>query len=248
MKKLAKTLFMSLIAAAASSAIAADMNTKLVSFSTGALTYADGQKVVDGERFAFCYTPDGEFDGLTSDLKAIGEESGEKVICIVPLNVVDGVVVPTTFLVNDDYTDGAYVVLMLDTRTSATTVAKNFSADAVNGVAKTSLSVVAKGTGAQDGVTVGSDFAAETFVKSPASLTISTEGNALIVKAVNLSPVVKYQIKSGETLSDLKSVNFKVSDVFTGFTGTENVSVKDGNATFVVTDSEDKFFQLLQAE
>lgn len=206
MKKLAKTLFMSLIAAAASSAIAADMNSKLVKFAAENETYKDGAPVLAGEWLALCWSADGTFDGLKADCTPV--DSADKVIRVIKW-AEEGCCPPIVFVLDGDdvKTEGFYNVVRLDTRVSATAVAaandtglpefvnatmvEDYAADASAGSVGSTVAVSA----------AGSTFNVEDTVVTPASLTILTTGQNAKVTAINLNPLVTYCIKSGKTLS-----------------------------------------------
>lgn len=239
MKKLAKTLFMTLVAAAATSAIAGGPDTKIVKFSTGPLFYGDGAAVLDGERFALCWSEDATFEGLTADLQATGAD--DKVICLAP--IAKGGKVPTTmFLIDNAPENGFYFVFMLDTRASAETLADSVTASTLNSFAKVDYSADGNSSSSvgEYGESGAGDFNTELFVDTPAYLTIEPNGEGVVIKAQNLCPILKYDIQCGSTLTELnKKLNEKSFNSFSG----------ESEVTFVVTAKENaNFFKLVPAK
>ena len=79
------------------------------------------------------------------------------------------------------------------------------------------------------------------MIVTPASLTIETTTSGAIVKAINLNPLIKYNIKYGSTLAVLKEGSFVLSEG--DFSGYANDAVQ-----FSVKDGEANFFQLIKGE
>lgn len=213
MKKLAKTLFMSLIAAAASSAIAADANSKLIKFSTAGDTYADGTAVLDGERYALCWSPNETFSGINvATWKGLAD--GDEVIRVVSC-AKDGKCPLTIFVLDGDEvkTTGNYFVALLDTRVSATQLSATVDGKpaTVNGAAE----AVATGTYGVAKAETSAPTVDQFGVAVPASLEIVTTGENAIVKVVNINPLVTYSIKYGKTLSlEGGTATFQVENAF----------------------------------
>lgn len=233
MKTLVKSFFMTLAAVAATSAIAYTPETKIVSFSTENLFYGDGAPVVDGERFALCWSADGSFDGLTADCKA--KDADEAVACIVPL-AKDGKVPYTVFFIDDGKVGGEYYMYMLDTRDSAGTVATSVTASTVNGFVKVGdkVSVTTGATKAMDGVSTSGKFNVDGFIANEASLTIETVDGAMRVRACNLSPALTYKVKYGKTLNELQEADLTLPQDLT----------KYGETYIVIPEGEGGFFKL----
>ena len=117
-----KKILVSACAAAMSAAVFAGMNNVTILFSTpGPDTYSDGTPVLNGERYALVWTPEGEtFAGINTNATAAG---GSKLAVSAP--VATGY--PNThcpnvlFQVDEDYADknykgGSWSVVLLDTR------------------------------------------------------------------------------------------------------------------------------------
>ena len=93
----------------------ADAANVLVSFSTEADTYADGEDVQDGEWYALCWSPRDTFGGLTLDCTPVNKD--EKVLILAPL-AKDGHCPSVIFQVDSKEAPagGYYFVYVLDTR------------------------------------------------------------------------------------------------------------------------------------
>ena len=110
-----KTVLATLLALSAGAAMAA-ANDLLISFSTpGPDKYADGSTVMDGERYALCWSKDFSQFSIASDGAAVGG----KVVLSVPL-AKDGRCPPVMFEIDAEYakgfTGGNWAVYLLDTR------------------------------------------------------------------------------------------------------------------------------------
>ena len=240
MKKLAKTLFMSLVALAATSAIA-DTPPKMVSFSTKpGLTYGDGSKVLENEFVALCWSPNDEFEGIkivNGEFKAVG--ANDDVICAMQLVDANSQVPSRVFIVKDRGA-GTFFVFILDTRVSANALAKvvNGVPVSMNGAASAVELAATDEVLNGDSVVGSTDYNASKYVTSEASLEISTVDGYPTVRAVGLSPILKYKIVYGDEIGKLETAN-----------GTFSLYGNQDAATITITDgSQAKFFQLLQAE
>lgn len=220
MKKVAKTLFMSLIAAAASSAIAGVGNT-LISFSTERDCYANGAPVLDGEWYALCWSnQDGGFAGLNSDCTPVNAD--DKVM-ILASRAKDGRCPLTIFQIDENCApvDGEYTVYLLDTRTSATTLAgkgANGGPAKVNSAAIASnFSVSTSGRTAvtvenseADGITTANGFAIAEGVEvaTPASI-VAIDPNfsetQVEIRVADMLPSISYKVVYGSEIGKLDS-------------------------------------------
>lgn len=247
-----RTKYLSVAAAvmlAVGSVAAADYTSKLVKFSTSADRYADGSPVIDGEWYALCWSPNETFGGMNANCEPL--VTGDKVVRVVSL-AKDGRCPLTIFVLDGDdaKSNGNYFVYLLDTRTSATTVATDADGDKKPDIVNaTNLALggteesgaTASTSGKFNVATDSSKYETEGVIVTPASLTIETTSSGAIVKAINLNPLVKYNIKYGATISALKEGEFVLSNEdFSGFAG--------DTVQFSVVDGEANFFQLKRAE
>ena len=114
-----KKVLVSAFAAAMSATAFAGMGNVTIMFSTpGPDTYSDGTPVLDGERYALVWTPNGEaFAGINTDATAAG---GSKVAVSAP--VAKGGHCPNVLFQVDEnyaaanYKGGSWSVVLLDTR------------------------------------------------------------------------------------------------------------------------------------
>ncbi len=127
------TLVMSLI-------VNAEMNDSILAFSTpGPDRYADGTRVLNGESYALVWQKAGtEFAGFTADCHAVDEES-TKILAVASL-AKGGKCPETIFEIDADFAaelaNGTFALYLLDTRTSATTLAyyKNGRPSVINAI------------------------------------------------------------------------------------------------------------------
>ena len=113
----------------------ADARNVLVSFSTEADFYADGDKVADGEWYALCWSPRETFGGLTLDCTPVNQD--EEVVILAPL-AKDGRCPRVVFQIDSAVadklgSDGYYFVYVLDTRTRVGDVVTAAPAKVVDG-------------------------------------------------------------------------------------------------------------------
>lgn len=239
MKTLAKTLFMTLVAAAATGVIAADMTSKLVTFSSVGDKYADGTPVLDGEFYALCWSPSSTFGGMNANLAPLRE--GDEVLRVASL-AKGGKCPPVVFVLDGAkaHSDGYYFVFLLDTRTSANTLADVVGGKpvSVNGVAAADYAADASAESVGTfGVATSAPAVSEGFVTTPASLEINTTGEGATITAINLNPLVKYAVKYGTTLAlEGGSAEIVLDDKFQ----------KNASVTFSFEDAN--FFKLVVAE
>ena len=230
---------LSMFAAMAATAAFAAANDVLITFSTpGTDTYADGTPVLDGERYALCWSTD--FDQFK--IKPDGTAEGGAIVFAAPL--AKGGHCPTTLfevdadLVAKKYTGGSWAVYMLDTRKFGATgaVASVGSMDAVNTFGAVGNSV-AVDTGSAGGLLAGFSGAAKTATGDVAEPQITGirvfEGNVYVT--VKGAPYLGYGLKEGATPAKVAS---DVADAKATASGEEEVTivtpVKEGGAFFKV--------------
>lgn len=238
--------------AAASLAVGAfaDARNVLISFSTEADYYADGNPVLDGEWYALCWAKDGEFDGLTLDCEPVSAD--ERVMVLAPLAKgghcpyvifqVDSAVAPE---------GGNYFVYLLDTRSAdgtavagatkndagkrvpesslnGATASKTFTASTSIG---SSISGNAAGATAVSGAWVASAVPNE---KQPRITAFKVENAKVKITVSDMIPGVKYNIYMGDSPS-----NFNSYGLTTPKTGVED-------AQFEVDPGDAKFFKVVR--
>jgi len=229
MKKLI-TLGFAAVAAGMTFAAANDL---LITFSTpGPDTYADGTTVLDGERYALCWSQD--FSKFF--IKADGTAEGGEIILKAPV-AKDGRCPTTVFEIDAAYAaaknfaSGSWSVFLLDTR--------NFGKNAVNTVGQVGGSV-AVGTGTTATLTgakaTTSELAAGVEVPQPEITGIKID-NGNVYVTVKCAPFLAYGLLEGATPD---AVAAEVEDVRRddGATTVEEITivtpVKTGGAFFKV--------------
>jgi hypothetical protein len=234
MKKLI-TLGFAALAAGATFAAANDL---LITFSTpGPDTYADGKTVLDGERYALCWSKD------FSQFSIKPDGTGEGGVVVLKAPVAKGGCCPTTvFEINADYVaqnfkGGEWAVYLLDTRKfSATGVASVGSGTSVNtfGLVGNSVSVSTGSAGGFLAGTAGSASSVAGEVAAPTITGIKIDGGKVYV-TVKGAPYLGYGLVEGATPD---TVTDDVADAKASATGEEEVTivtdVKDGGAFFKV--------------
>ena len=225
------------LAAIAAGATFAAANDLLITFSTpGPDTYADGTTVLDGERYALCWSED--FSQFS--IKPDGTAEGGKVVLAAP--VAKGGRCPTTvFEINATYaaqnfTGGEWAIYMLDTRKfSATGVASLGSASSVNTFGLVGNSV-AVSKGSAGGLLTGSATAmsATGEVAAPSITGIKVDGGKVYV-TVKGAPYLGYGLVEGLTPD---TVTTDVEGASAQATGEEEITIvtdaKEGGAFFKV--------------
>ena len=220
MKKILATAF------AATAAVAfAGMDNVIISFSTpGPDKYSDGTDVLEGERYALVWTPQGEtFAGINGDATAAGSS---KVVLTAPVATggSNSHCPDVFFQVDEDfrnanYPNGTWSVCLLDTRTfeldadgkpvldaSGNRVVKSWGAVGVaNGygligsAATTTVSAESAGGVAASVGEPASDTAA------PEIKDIGFDGDYVYVRIASTKPAFKYTLLSGDTPSEVAS-------------------------------------------
>jgi len=211
-----KKVLVSAFAAAMSATVFAGMGNVTIMFSTpGPDTYSDGTPVLDGERYALVWTPNGEeFGGINTDATAAG---GSKVAVSAPV-ATGGHCPNVMFQVDEEYAaanykGGSWSVVLLDTRkfklnedgtpqldelgnrVVATWGAKGFS----NGYGVIGNAVAnAAGFQSTGGVAAASGTPAAD-IPDPVVKGISFDGDNVLVTVESTSPALKYGLVSGDT-------------------------------------------------
>ena len=234
-----KKTMLSMFAAMAATAAFAAANDVLVTFSTpGPDKYADGTTVLDGERYALCWSKDFSQFKINPD----GSAEGGAIVISVPV-AKNGCCPTMMFEVDADlvakkYTGGEWAVYMLDTRKFGATgaVASVGSMDAVKTFGAVGNSV-AVATGSAGGLLGGVSGAAKTATGDVAAPQITGirvfEGNVYVT--VKGAPYLGYGLTAGDTPA---KVDADVANATAGATGADEVTivtpVKDGGQFFKV--------------
>ena len=230
-----KRAIVSAVAAIAAGATFAAANDLLITFSTpGPDTYADGTTVLDGERYALCWStdfsqfsikPDGTGEGGTVVLKAPVAKGGR---CPTTVFEVNAAKVPD---------GGEWAVYLLDTRKfSKTGVASVGSASTVNtfGLVGNSVAVSTGSAGGYLAGTTGSATSVTGEVSAPTITGIKIDGGKVYV-SVKGAPYLAYGLVEGATPD---AVTDDVAGAKASATGEEEVTIvtdaKEGGAFFRV--------------
>lgn len=247
MNKLAKTLFMSLVASAATCAFAGEGNS-LITFSTEKDFYANGDPVLDGEWYALCWSNQaGGFAGLNNDCTP--KNKADKVLICAKL-AKGGRCPLTVFQVPEEIapTDGEYSVYLLDTRIDAKTpagvenghpaVVKSSAQSTTFRVNGRTQATIAKTEAEGVAASTGFAIAGGTEVATPASIQ-SIDPNfsdtQVKIEVANMLPSVSYKVVYGKEIDKLESSVVETDN--RAFDATEPVA-------FLIDKEDAKFFKL----
>ena len=213
-----KKVLVSAFAAAMSATVFAGMGNVTIMFSTpGPDTYSDGTPVLDGERYALVWTPNGEaFAGINTDATAAG---GSKVAVSAP--VAKGGHCPNVlFQVDEDYAaanykGGSWSVVLLDTRRFKLNKDGTPQLDALGNRVAVSWGVkephfangygvignaVANASGFQSaGGVAAASGTPSADIPNPVVKGISFDDENVFVTVESTSPALKYALVSGDT-------------------------------------------------
>ena len=211
-----------LAAAAFAAGVFADAANVLISFSTKADYYADGETPVrDGEWYALCWSANATFSGL--DLNCEPIDKNDRVLVLAPL-AKDGRCPYVVFQVDSKKapTGGNYFVYLLDTRDvegkpSKAAVGRRIPANVVNGSAKVD-GFTASATTASVGNVSGANVAATTASATGSSVAVSdwqavkpkitafvVNGSTVDITVTGIMGGVEYEVVMGQTPSKLES-------------------------------------------
>ena len=224
--KLTKFCAFSTAILAASLAFADAANVCYFFETTGPDCYADGNPVLDGERYALVAVPKGQdFGGFNADCTATRE--GDKVLTIAPF-AKGGRLTPTLFQADAADAEGKDLkVFLLDTRTSATTVPDRdtpVSGLVLNGAVEITDASVAASTGT-------AAITGDSSLINPTIEDFGIEGDKAVITVGNVRPGLNYRVLGG-----LKRDTPLEPEVSKNPDGTITIKVdKDGAAFFSVT-------------
>lgn len=218
----------------------ADAANVLISFSTEADTYADGETVKDGEWYALCWASDGNFEGLNLDCTPV--DSNDKVLILAPL-AKDGRCPYVLFQLDSKEapSGGKYFVYVLDTRdVTATTPAKaketedgRMVPEIANGaVAATEGVSVAASTGTK---VVKTESVAGEVAWAPVQPKITAfevEGATVKITVAGMLSGHPYTVKMGATPDGLTAYEVKSQ-------------AENGEAFFRIEPQDARFFQVI---
>lgn len=236
-------LFTCVAAAFAAASLFADAGNTLITFSTKGDVYADGTTVKDGEWYALCWSPDGDFNGITGECETVDPD--DKIYLMAPL--AKGGRCPTVVFQLDSNVapeGGVYCVYLLDTRD-----ADGIPAVGGAGVKKPSdvrsfittsgkvygnaVSVANTGLASASATGKSTDGAWYASVGQPGIKAFRVEGDNVVISVTNMHPLVVYNVFSGATPSTIESAPLTVP-----------TSGESGSADFVVSKEKGQFFKV----
>ena len=183
-------------------------NDTIISFSTkGPDSYGDGTRVLDGERYALVWVKDGAaFSGLTAACRPL--DANTRVVAVASL-AKGGRCPATVFEIDAGYAEtfkgGSYALYLLDTRISATELAKAGEDGlpvAVNAAGAASLGgdvIRPDGGSAKAGAVALADVGVYTKVDEPkiSAMRIDDENARIVLTVKGMSPVAEYMVVQG---------------------------------------------------
>lgn len=252
--------------AAASFAVGAfaDASNVLVSFWSTNDTYADGTKVLPGEWYALCWSPNNEFGGITYDFKPAVE--GDIIFDMMPRAKMysDGNVGCkfTVFQADSSLltSGGNFFVYLLDTRDAegktvasetknadgvripdtslnGAAVSGSFTASAFNGKKAQSRNAVASNV-ASDKIGAWDSSALPADFKNPRIVDFKVVDNATVrISVADMLPGVKYNVKMGASPSDMTSYRLQAP---------KTADVEGETVPFDVSSEDARFFQIIR--
>ena len=235
-----------------SAAVLADAGNLCIVFSTEPTDcYLDGTPAANGEYYALCWSESETFGGIKADGTPAAD--GDRVLIMAPLATgypathcpriffqVDSADVPSKA--------GFYSVYLMDTRVSGQTLAGDEDGDGVPDVINGLNLAASVASSAGDKVTLGAAATvasafAETEVPAdgaaPAIADFTLSGGYAYITVINMSPSVRYNVRTGATLGDLKSSEVSLGTSPKTGAGSEPVE-------FIVPASEANFFQVVR--
>ncbi len=201
-----KKLICGLAIASAAACFAGAQNDLRVTFSTrGPDKYADGSIVLDGEFYALVWTPT-EFQGFNADGSTVSKD--DEVIATVPF--AKGGRLPLTLAEIDaadasKYEEGAFSVLLLDTRNAAGEVEADAKApSAVNGYVTTATvsleeAAASASLGVASPVQVSVASAVPADAPKPVITGVKKDGKYLILTVKGTAAYLRYNVAGGAT-------------------------------------------------
>ena len=235
-----------LMCAAATFAVGAfaDAANVLVSFSTEADYYADGNKVLDGEWYALCWSPRETFGGL--DLNCNPVNGDEKVLILAPL--AEGGHCPYVIFQVDSAkapTGGNYFVYLLDTRdvngsapsvaTTDETTGRRVPASVVNGSAEAQSFTASASVGssiASASATGASVATGDWAAVQPKITAFEVKDAKVKITVAGMMSGLTYKVNMGESLDEMESFDV-------------DAQTKDGEAFFIIDQKDARFFKVV---
>ena len=235
-----------------SAAALADAGNLCIVFSTEPTDcYLDGTPAANGEYYALCWSESETFGGIKADGTPAAD--GDRVLIMAPLATggadshcpriffqVDSADVPSKA--------GFYSVYLMDTRVSEQTLAGDADGDGVPDVINGINLAASVASSAGDKVTLGAAATsaaafAETEVPAegaaPAIAGFTLSGGYACITVINMSPSVRYNVRTGATLDALKSSEVSLGASPQTGAGSEPVE-------FIVPADEANFFQVVR--
>ena len=227
----------------------ADARNVLVSFSTEADFYADGDKVADGEWYALCWSPRETFGGITLDFKPVveGDEilikpvvEGDEILILAPL-AEDGHCPSVIFQVDSQNapTGGVYFVYLLDTRDVTGTAPAAAKKDESGRLVPSVVNGSAAAQSFTASASVGSNIATETSAVAGDWAAVQPKITAFEVKEAKVKITVagmmrglNYKVSMGGNLDEMESFEVKAQN-------------EDGKAFFIIDPKDARFFKVV---
>lgn len=237
-----KKLICGLAIASAAACFAGEQNDLRVTFSTrGTDKYADGSIVLDGEFYALVWSP-AEFQGFKADGSTVSE--ADEVIATVPF--AKGGRLPLTLAEIDaadasKYEDGAFSVLLLDTRNAAGEVEADAKApSAVNGYATTATvtleeAAASASLGVASPVQVSVASAVPADAPKPVITGVKKDGKYLILTVKGTAAYLRYNVAGGATPDAVKETGKADAPKDGAATADDTIELKvpaEGNSGF----------------
>jgi len=207
---ISKYIAFAAVATAATGAFAIGADNAMIQFETTADYYADGTPVKDGEWYALCWSPDGVFEGITTDYKPL-DAANDKVFMLRP-KAKNGKCPLTIFQLENAPTTGKYCVILLDTRDAdgnpaadnedrIPTRASNAAIASGSYTVSSSESGAGSSIGEQTAVaTAGWDKTIDPATATTAKIVgIEVKDAKIVITVDGAMEGVRYNLKSGDT-------------------------------------------------
>lgn len=203
-----KKAIASMVAVMATAAAFAAANDMLITFSTkGDDTYADGSYVLDGERYALCWSTDFSKFSIGAD----GVATGGKIVVAPP--VAKNRRCPTVVFEIDaakaatEYSGGSFAIYLLDTRRYADGKVVGLAggatsinaAGAAGGTVSVSTGAAPTSIDTSSAVAASAETALPSGVPQPTVTKIDVEGGFVYVKVKGTVPYLAYSLKESST-------------------------------------------------
>lgn len=252
MKKLGNA-FMAVLAVLWAGSLFADAGNVCIVFSTTPTDcYKDGTPALNGERYALCWSPTEEFGGINADGTAVS--STDKVLLFAPCAKGYPQTRCSRIMFQLDSSEapsgGYYSVYLVDSRKTSGTLAGDADGDGtpdlINGISLAADAVQANGTTkvALGAATTSASAFLESVVpaggESPSITDFVLSGDNAYITVANMHPSVRYNVRTGGTITDLKT-----TEVVLPVQPQTSTSLDD-EVTFIVPTKDANFFTVVR--